>query len=695
MRIGLRKIEVNDLTLEEARTELEFLAKEIKSHDHKYYQEDNPCISDSQYDLLRSQNSLIEKRFPELVREDSPSTTVGSTVSSGFRKILHAQPMLSLSNAFSGEDVEAFIKRIKRFLGLGINDDIEIVAEPKIDGLSISLRYEAGHLMHAATRGDGIHGEDVTQNIKTLTPHKVPAFLNNAPKVLEVRGEIFMGKADFLALNLKHEGEGKKIFSNPRNAAAGSLRQLDSAITATRPLKFFAYALGETSEAVDVTQYKVLDRFRAWKFEVNPLSCVCTKFSDVIAVHDDIGKKRASLDYDIDGMVYKVNCLNLQERLGYISRAPRWAIAHKFPAAQAQTVVQSIKIQVGRTGTLTPVAELAPINVGGVMVSRASLHNDDEIKRLDIREGDTVIIQRAGDVIPQVIEVVQTNRPEVSYAFRFPRTCPECSSRVVREPGETAWRCSGGLICRAQAIERLYHFCSRDAFDIEGFGIKHVREFYDRGLISSPVDIFLLKQERLIELEGWGSKSANNLIGAIKKRQTIPLARFIYSLGIRHVGKSTSKLLSKHFGSFQNWQIAMQEIITGSVLEETNSLLELDGIGDAVLGSLVDFFAEQNNCSILDSLVNIITIEREDVIQRSETLISGKKLVFTGALETMGRNEAKERAERLGASVINSVSRNTDFVVSGGNAGAKERRAKELGVAILSEREWLELLESL
>ncbi len=694
MSNSLRDVAVEDLTPLEAAEELRALADEIAAHDQAYHQKDAPVISDAAYDALRQRNDAIEKLFPDFIRDDSPNKRVGAAAASGFGKITHARPMLSLGNAFNEEDVTDFLDRIRRFLSLSPDEPVDIAAEPKIDGLSVSLRYEQGKLMQAATRGDGAVGEDVLRNIQTFPDNEIPKQLpGSAPDIVEVRGEIFMGKADFAALNERQEEKSAKVFANPRNAAAGSLRQLDPSITAERPLKFFAYAWGEVSASLGETHSDVLKQFEAWGFVINPLAQVCTSITEIMDMYRHVEAERAGLDYDIDGIVYKVNRLDWQERLGFVSRAPRWAIAHKFPAEKAQTVINDIVVQVGRTGALTPVAELEPVNVGGVIVSRATLHNEDEIRRLDVRVGDSVIIQRAGDVIPQVVSVIEEKRPDDTAPYEFPKTCPECDSVVVREEGEVAWRCSGGLVCRAQVVERLKHFVSRDAFDIEGFGSKHIEAFYDDNLIKTPADIFALRSDDLTEREGWGEKSAENLIAAIAERRTIPLDRFIYALGIRHIGQTTARLLARHYGSLADWRDAMEKMAATVGTQERQDLVDLDGIGDAVADAFSDFFRERHNLDVLDALEAVLTIEDVAAPDTSSSPVAGKTVVFTGTLETMSRSEAKARAEMLGAKVAGSVSKKTDYVIAGPGAGSKAKKAEELGVTILSEAEWHALID--
>lgn len=690
----LSEIPVDTLTAEQAAMELERLAVEITEHDAAYYSEDAPLISDAEYDQLRIRNLDIEAKFPDLIRTDSPSLRVGTAPSSGFAKVKHSRPMLSLGNVFSEEELADYVDGLRRFLK-ELRDDplipIELVAEPKIDGLSISLRYENGKFVLGATRGDGSEGENVTENLRTL--NDIPKTIEGAPAVLEVRGEVYMSKADFIALNERQSAAGNKIFANPRNAAAGSLRQLDRSITAGRALRFFAYSWGEVSGDLPDTQWEFLERFKSWGFSVNPLSKRCGSVAELLQFYAELNAQRAGLDYDIDGIVYKVNRLDWQERLGMVSRAPRWAVAHKFPAEQAETVLESIRIQVGRTGTLTPVAELKPVTVGGVVVSRASLHNEDEIRRKDLREGDHVIVQRAGDVIPQVVQALVEKRAKNAPEFDYPDHCPECGSIAVRDEGEAARRCTGGLICPAQAIERLKHFVSRTAFDIEGFGEKHIIAFREDGLIQSPADIFRLHEhvDAIKEREGWGEKSVDNLMAAIEEKRTIPLERVIYALGIRQIGGATARLLAKQYGSFQAWREAM------SAAEDRDSdayqeLTDIDGIGPAVADDLLSFFAEDHNRAVMDDLADILRIQEFEAPDVSDSAVAGKTVVFTGTLEIVTRSEAKAKAESLGAKVAGSVSKKTDYVVVGADAGSKAKKAVELGVPTLTEQEWISLI---
>jgi len=683
---------VETLSRDEADFELRWLAAQIAKHDKLYHQKDAPEISDAEYDALRRRNDEIEARFPDLIRPDSPSRRVGAAPAAGFSKVRHRRPMLSLSNAFSEEDVRDFVARIRRFLNLGEEEPVALVAEPKIDGLSASLRYENGKFVLGATRGDGTEGEDITRNLQTIAD--IPAELPpGAPAVFEVRGEVFMSKADFAALNARQEAAGKKVFANPRNAAAGSLRQLDPSITASRPLHFFAYSWGEVSELPADTQRGFLDRLEQWGFVINPLTRLCDGADTALEAYEAIGHARPTLDYDIDGVVYKVDRLDWQERLGMVSRAPRWAIAHKFPAEQAETILEKIEIQVGRTGALTPVARLTPITVGGVVVSNATLHNEDEIRRKDIREGDTVVIQRAGDVIPQVVRVVEERRPEGTEPYQFPDRCPVCGSEAVRPEGEAIRRCTGGLICAAQAVERLKHFVSRDAFDIEGLGAKQVEAFYEDGLIRTPGDIFRLKAlaDALMEREGWGEKSVSNLLAAIEERRKIGLDRLIYALGIRQVGQATAKLLAANYGTLEALTAAMLEA-SDPESEAYANLVNIDQIGPSVAGDLTAFFHEDHNREVLRDLENELEIQSFELQVAEDSPVAGKTVVFTGTLTSVSRNEAKAKAESLGAKVAGSVSKKTDYVIVGADAGSKARKAEELGLTILSEEEWLALI---
>ena len=675
-------------TDEEAAAELARLAAEIARHDRAYHDQDAPLITDAEYDALRRRNSELEHLFPHLIRADSPSARVGAIPEGAFGKLRHRVPMLSLDNVFAGADFVEFAARARRFLGLPAEAPLAMVGEPKIDGLSISLTYEHGRFTRGATRGDGAMGEDVTGNLRTL--RSLPQRLRGKfPDLIEIRGEVFMTKADFLALNETQAAGSQRLFANPRNAAAGSLRQLDVSITASRPLSLFAYAQGEASESVAATHWEYLERLRDWGFEVNPLS---EKLADPAQAKDfqnRIGLARSGLAYDIDGVVYKIDELRLQRRLGFAGRAPRWATAWKFPAEQASTTLQDIRIQVGRTGALTPVAILEPVNVGGVLVTRATLHNEDEIARLNVRIGDTVILQRAGDVIPQILSVVTERRPKGTLPFAPLEKCPVCGSMAVRPPGEVVRRCTGGLVCAAQTVERLIHFCSRRAFDIEGMGEKTVVELHEAGMLAGPADIFgLCAHEAAIAARpGWGATSARNLMRAIEARRKVPLARFIFALGIRRIGENNAKLLARHYGDFETWRAQMIEAVTiGS--DARSSLASIIGIGGAIAEELTEFFAEARNRAVLDDLAGLLTIEQEAQLAGTDGPLAGKIVVFTGTMQTMSRPEAKARAEAMGARVTDSVSKKTDLVVIGADAGSKAKRAVELGVSTATEEEW-------
>ncbi len=679
---------VEALTEQEAAEELERLAAEIARHDRAYHELDAPEITDAEYDALRRRNAAIEARFPELIRSNSPARRVGGAPASGFAKVRHRLPMLSLDNAFDAPDFAEFWTRARRFLGLAPDAPLAIVGEPKIDGLSINLTYERGRFVRGATRGDGTEGEDVAANLRTMGA--VPSRLKgSAPALIEIRGEVFMTKADFLALNAAQAEAGDRVFANARNSAAGSLRQLDVSVTAGRRLSLFAYAMGETSEPVAETHWAYLERLRDWGFAVNPLSRRLASDAEAAAFQAEMAAARAGLGYDIDGVAYKVDDLALQRRLGFAGRAPRWAVAWKFPAEQATTVVQDIRIQVGRTGALTPVGELQPVNVGGVLVQRATLHNEDEIIRKDVRIGDTVVVQRAGDVIPQILAVVTERRPGDARPFVFPDHCPACGSAAVRPPGEAVRRCTGGLICPAQRVERLIHFVSRPAFDIDGLGEKTIQEFYDEGWLTAPADLFRLpaREAEIAAREGWGKQSARNLARAIDARRRIPLARFIYALGIRRIGERNAQLLARHYGGFINWRAQMLAAVeVGS--EARGELGSIIGIGPAIAEELAEFFAEQRNVTALDELASLLVIEDAAPSEAADSPLAGKTMVFTGTMETMTRPEAKARAEALGAKVTDTVSKRTDLVVVGADAGSKARRAAELGVRTITEAEW-------
>src|SRR5882724_8123702 len=703
--------DVASLTKAQAKVELMRLALELEAHDKRYYQDDAPSVTDAEYDALRQRHNAIEKRFPEFVTSDSPSQKVGAAPSGRFKKVRHAIAMLSLDNAFAEEDVVDFVGRIRRFLKLGDDDKIDFSAEPKIDGLSMSLRYEGGELVTAATRGDGAEGEDVTANIRTL--EDVPKKLRgrNVPEICEVRGEVYMTKKAFLALNERQKAEGSTIFANPRNSAAGSLRQKDPSITASRPLGFFAYAWGEISAMPEETQSGMISWFERCGFKTNPLTKICHSVEELLAFHREIETQRSHLDYDIDGVVYKVDRIDWQERLGFVSRTPRWAIAHKFPAERAMTVLRDIEIQVGRTGSFTPVGKLEPVGVGGVIVQNVTLHNEDYIRGIggdgeplrdgrDIRIGDTVIIQRAGDVIPQVVDVVIDKRPRDARPYQFPKKCPcPLHTDVVRE--ETAAgeegaraRCTGEFACPYQKIEHLKLFASRRAFDIEGLGEKQITFFFEQGWVKEPADIFTLPKRNLKlkreEIEGYGETSVRNLFSAIEERRRISLERFIYALGMRHVGETTALALARGYGSWEAFHDACLKVAKGD--EETIAEMDaLDQIGDTVIMSIKAYFGESHNRGIVERLTKEVTILDAEK-PRSNSAIAGKTVVFTGALEKMTRDEAKAMAERLGAKAAGSVSKKTAYLIMGPGAGSKLAEAKKYGVTVLTEDEWLKLV---
>jgi DNA ligase (NAD+) len=684
------------LSKPEAAVEHARLAAEIATHDFAYHGEDAPTIPDADYDALRKRLEALEKQFPELAGASPVSTGVGAAPSGRFAKVQHRFPMLSLANAFAEDDVREFVDRIKRFLKLSNAAVVEMTAEPKIDGLSISLRYEDGALVEAATRGDGAEGENVTANVRTITD--VPRTLSGqVPEVIEVRGEIYMSHKDFAQLNEKQVEAGEKTFANPRNAAAGSLRQQDATITASRPLRFFAYAWGEAPVLPGKTQWEVVQAFKAWGLPVNPLMTLSRGPDDLLSHYRSIEASRAELGYDIDGVVYKVNDIALQQRLGFVSRSPRWALAHKFSAEQATTLLEAIDIQVGRTGALTPVARLRPVTVGGVVVSNATLHNEDEIARKDVRVGDTVVVQRAGDVIPQVVSVVQEKRDAGSVPYAFPTQCPVCGSHAVREEkaggkADAVRRCTGGLICAAQRKERLKHFVSRNAFDIEGLGDKIIDEFHDEGLVQMPQDIFALERklaDTLKNRDGWGAASAANLFAAINARRTIALDRFIFALGIRHVGETTARVLARAYGSAEKLRDAAVVAAAGN--EAWNELTSHDGIGDVVAEAISQFFDEPHNVEVVDALLKAVRPQALAAVASSSP-VSGKTVVFTGALERMTRGEAKAMAERLGAKVAGSVSAKTDLLVAGPGAGSKLKDAQKHGVEVIDEDAWFRLV---
>ena len=667
----------------EAANRLMRLAKAIARHDTLYHDQDSPEISDADYDALVRENRELEARFPHLVRADSPSKRLGAAPSGALAKVGHARPMLSLENAFSDEEVEEFVARVKRFLNLPESAAVPMTAEPKIDGLSCSLRYEEGALVLGATRGDGTVGEDVTANVRTIAD--IPQKIGGAPDVLEVRGEVYMSKANFAALNARQEASGGKIFANPRNAAAGSLRQKDPAITSARPLRFFAHGWGEVSEQLADTQYASMKLLEDFGFPVPDLVVRCSGVGEMLAHYRAIEKARADLPFDIDGVVYKIDRLDWQERLGQVARAPRWALAHKFPAEKAQTTLEAIDIQVGRTGKLTPVGRLTPVGVGGVIVANVTLHNRDEIERLGVRPGDRVLIQRAGDVIPQLIE--NLTRDEARAPYVFPDHCPECGSEAVAEEGEVDVRCTGGLICPAQRFERLRHFASRGALDIEGLGEKSIAEFIALDWLNSPADIFRLRnhREQLVGREGWKEKSVDNLLAAIEAKREPDSARLLFGLGIRHVGIVTARDLLKCFATID----ALRRAATSA--DAKAELSAVEGVGPVVAEALVDFFHEPHNREVLDDLFSEVS-PKPFVSDAKQTEWTGKTIVFTGSLETMSRDEAKAQAERLGARSAGSVSAKTDLVVAGPGAGSKLKKAEELGVRVIGEAEWAKIV---
>jgi DNA ligase (NAD+) len=710
---GLNVIDVKKLTREQAKLELERLAGEIGEHDARYHGEDAPIVSDAEYDALRKTNNAVEARFPDLVRVDSPNLSVGSVVQSKFEKINHPVPMLSLDNAFTDADVAEFAARVKRFLKWPDKISLPMTAEPKIDGLSLALRYQNGVLMSAATRGDGAVGENVTTNARTISDIPRQLTGDDIPDVVEVRGEVYLGKNDFMALNARMEAEGRPSYVNPRNTAAGSLRQLDSRITASRPLKFFAYAWGEVSYVPRGSQMEMVELFKQWGFSVNPLMGLFSNVDDLVERYRLIEEQRSHLDYDIDGVVYKVDDLALQQRLGFVSRSPRWAIAHKFPAETAITVLKDIEIQVGRTGALSPVARLEPVTVGGVVVSNATLHNEDYIAGIgsdgesiregrDLRIGDTVTVYRAGDVIPKILDVNLDKRPSESEVFSFPQKCPACGSDAIREVNEktgkldSARRCTGGFVCPAQAVEGIKHFVSRNAFDIDGLGEKQAEAFYSWGLVMNPADIFTLRERdagsltRLENRDGFGKLSAGNLFDAIDARREINLHRFIFALGVRHVGEGNGKLLARHYHTIEALLAAMDDsqLFVGAAWGE---LVNIDGIGETAARAAVRFFADPNSRAVVDALLQNVTPRPAEQVS-ADSPVAGKIVVFTGSLEQMSRDEAKAMAERLGAKVSGSVSSKTDLVVAGPGAGSKLKKAQDLGVETTDEDGWFVLV---
>ncbi len=679
-----------DMSFEDARQQWEKIAAEVRHHNALYYQQDAPVISDAEYDKLFRQLQELEKQFPELQTPDSPTQKVGAAPLEKFAKVKHSVPMLSLNNAFTEEDVRDWDERVRRYLGLPEDELLEYVCELKIDGLSFSARYEKGKFVQGTTRGDGEIGENITENLATILPKEIKGI----PDVLELRGEVYMPREQFQKINAAFDEDDK--FSNPRNAAAGSLRQLDASITASRGLSYYVY--GWVGDLGLQNHYDVLNKLRSCKVQILPFEYRGRSFlrragtlDAIFNFYREILNARDNIEFDIDGLVYKVDNLEYQRRLGFVGRAPRWAIAHKFPAERAVTMLEAIDIQVGRTGTLTPVARLKPITVGGVVVSNATLHNEDEIARKDIRVGDTVVIQRAGDVIPQVVEVDVSKRPKNSKAYQFPDHCPVCNSIAVREEGEVARRCTGGLMCEAQLVERLRHFVARGAMDIEGLGEKQITAFWQDGLIKDPSDIFHL-HEKIADIEnreGWGKKSVDNLMAAIEKARSVPLHKFIFALGIRHVGEITAKVLARTYGSFAAWHEAMLELKEGSEAREQLDII--DGIGEVVIDALHDFFREPHNRKIVEKLGKELDIADAEAVAANSP-VSGKTVVFTGTLMKLTRAEAKARAESLGAKVAGSVSAKTDYVIAGEDAGSKLKKAKELNVRVLTEDEWLTMI---
>ena len=677
-----------------AETRLATLRAQMVEADVAYYQQDAPVLTDGEYDALRAEVVAIEAAFPDLVTSDSPTQTVGSAPSGGFDKVTHARPMLSLSNAFTDDDVVEFFGRVRRFLNLSEKAPVDLTCEPKIDGLSAAITYEKGKFSLGATRGDGAVGENITANLAVIGDVPKQLSGDDVPDVLEVRGEVYMAKSDFAAMNAALEADGRKVFANPRNAAAGSLRQLDPSVTASRPLRFFAYSLGQVSGEVGSSHWELLENLKRWGFVTNPLNRLCASPEEVLAFYHDIETRRADLGYDIDGVVYKVNRFDYQARMGQVSRSPRWATAHKFPAERAVTLLNEITLQVGRTGALTPVANLEPVTVGGVVVSRATLHNEDELDRKDIRAGDTVVIQRAGDVIPQVVEVLLDRRPDDSAKFVFPDECPVCGSPASRPEGEAVRRCSGDLVCSAQVVERLKHFISRDALDIDGFGAKNVEQFYGFGWVKTPGDIFVLgeREEEIAKLEGWGPASAAKLKAAIEARRIIPLDRLMFGLGIRQIGIDTARVLARYYETAENLFGQFDRLVNYD--EAANAeMLAIDGIGPSVVSEARRFFANPDNRAAVENLLAQVTVEAVQAPTIDEdSLLAGKTVVFTGTLTQMSRAEAKARAEALGAKVSGSVSKKTDLVVVGLDAGSKAKKAAELGLETMDEDQWVSFL---
>ena len=685
------------LSREKARMLAEALSVEIVKHKTAYYENDAPVVDDATYDALQARLDALVAKYPDIVAVNDPALGVGIAPGkqAPFSKVTHALPMLSLGNAFNDDDVAEFMTRARRFLSLGPNEPIDIMAEPKIDGLSASLRYENGRFVQGATRGDGQVGEDITANLKTIQDIPQQLIGDNIPAVVEVRGEVYMDRPGFFALNEALAAEDKKQFANPRNAAAGSLRQLDVSITASRPLRFFAYALGQVSQPFADSQQAMLAQLQAFGFSVNPLSQICHQLDDVLAVYNDIYQQRAQLPYDIDGVVYKLDRFDWQSRMGFAGRAPRWAIAHKFPAERAKTRLNSISIQVGRTGALTPVANLEPVNVGGVLVSRATLHNQDELERKDIRQGDLVVLQRAGDVIPQIVEVDLTARPEDSQPYEFPHSCPVCGADAIRPAGEAVRRCSNALGCAAQALEHLVHFVSRSVLDIDGLGARSIELFFDKQLVQKPGDIFRLQDQRdlILSLDGWGDKAFDKMIAGIEAKRDIGLDTLIYALGIRQFGAANSRLIALRVGTLDGFLALVDRLLSDDMITRSGArdeLLEIDGVGDTIVDDLIAFFSSSQNRAAVDDLlaeINVNAVAAPSVAEGSP--FAGKVMVFTGTLSQMSRAEAKAKAESLGAKVSGSVSKKTDIVVAGAEAGSKAKKAVELGVELIDEDTWM------
>ena len=681
-----------DLTEADAANELMRLAKQIAHHDRLYHAEDAPEITDQEYDALVRRNAELEAAFPQLVREDSPSRKVGHAIaSSPLSKVKHEVRMMSLDNAFSAQEVEDWVARVRRFLSLADDAPLAFTAEDKIDGLSCSLRYEKGVLVRAATRGDGQVGEDVTPNVAFI-PDIPQSIAGEVPDVFEVRGEVYMAKADFLALNAAQEDAGGKLFANPRNAAAGSLRQKDATVTAKRPLKFWAHGWGAASAVPGATQQQVVDALREWGFPVSALFRRVEDTQGLLGSYEAIGEARPELPYEIDGVVYKVDRLDYQQRLGFVAKAPRWALAHKFPAERAETTLENIDIQVGRTGKLTPVGRLAPVLVGGVTVTNVTLHNRDEIERLGVRPGDRVVVQRAGDVIPQLVD--NLTRDEKRTPFTFPDRCPECGSEAVAEEGEVDVRCTGGLICPAQRTERLKHFVSRGALDIDGLGEKTIDQFFALGWLESPADIFRLKDRRadILALDGWKERSVDNLLASVEARREPDAARLLFGLGIRHVGSVTARDLMKNFHELPALRSTAEKAHAGDE-DALASLVSIDGIGSAVVEALGDFFHEDHNKAVWEDILSQVAPPRY-VVETRDSPVNGKTVVFTGKLETMSRDEAKAQAERLGAKASGSVSAKTDLLVAGPGAGSKLKKAADLGIEVIDEAAWADIVKA-